>query len=536
MNKPLPNTVAGDGGAWEKMAALFSLRMLPWFAAACALALYASTAAPWLTWANDGADGGDLIAAAMVGGVPHPSGYPTYCLLSRLFALLPMGSIAHRFNLFSAVMAAGAVALFSLCAVQMLDAARDGPEPGEESKIQVIIALGAALAVACAPTLWSQATISEVYALNVFFFAALLYIALRVARGASTSAAAWGACGALLGIGLGNHLTLIFVLPALLILLSPVANRRHILASLIGLLVGLMVYIYLPLAARSDPPINWGNPRTWQGFWWVVSGQVYHGYAFSLPLHYLPSRLGAWLRLVADQYTLLGLALALNGLWSYFEKGPRRWAWATVLTFALLTLYALFYDTADSYVYLIPAHLLVALWIVEGARATLATLVTTRLRRVALLIVTGLLLFIPSWSLVKHLPQLDLSRDQHARLWAEQIEEALPPGALVITGEDAHTFTLHYVRWVENRRPDLLIVDGELLLQPWYVAQLPTPYQTFSHSTPQAQPPGNVALDTFIAANLPVRPVYLTNRRQSLEQRYQVEPRGPLLWAVTGIR
>jgi hypothetical protein len=81
-----------------------------------ALLLYVRTAAPGLTWAHDGADGGDLIAAAMNWGVPHPSGYPTYCLLARLFALLPLGSIARRFNLFSSASAALAVSVLYLCA------------------------------------------------------------------------------------------------------------------------------------------------------------------------------------------------------------------------------------------------------------------------------------------------------------------------------------------------------------------------------------------------------------------------------------
>ena len=46
-----------------------------------ALALYARTLAPGLTWAHHGADGGDLLAAALTHGVPHPSGYPAYQLL-----------------------------------------------------------------------------------------------------------------------------------------------------------------------------------------------------------------------------------------------------------------------------------------------------------------------------------------------------------------------------------------------------------------------------------------------------------------------
>ena len=41
----------------------------------------------------------------------HPTGYPLYALLLKLFTLLPVGEIAYRTNLSSAVLAALAVAL-----------------------------------------------------------------------------------------------------------------------------------------------------------------------------------------------------------------------------------------------------------------------------------------------------------------------------------------------------------------------------------------------------------------------------------------
>ena len=44
-------------------------------------------------------------------GTPHPPGYPLYVLLSHPFVALPIGTIAYRANLFSAVMAAVACAV-----------------------------------------------------------------------------------------------------------------------------------------------------------------------------------------------------------------------------------------------------------------------------------------------------------------------------------------------------------------------------------------------------------------------------------------
>src|SRR5262245_26488949 len=62
---------------------------------------YLSTLAPSITWANSGADSGDLVTAAATLGVAHPTGYPTYLLLAHLFQLLPLGDPAFRTNLLS---------------------------------------------------------------------------------------------------------------------------------------------------------------------------------------------------------------------------------------------------------------------------------------------------------------------------------------------------------------------------------------------------------------------------------------------------
>ena len=56
---------------WALPPALVAVALLP---------IYLTTLAPGLTWANDGADGGDLVTAAATLGVAHPTGYPLYRL------------------------------------------------------------------------------------------------------------------------------------------------------------------------------------------------------------------------------------------------------------------------------------------------------------------------------------------------------------------------------------------------------------------------------------------------------------------------
>ncbi len=148
-----------------------------------ALAVYALTAPAGLTWAHASADGGDLITAAQVLGVPHPSGYPTWTLLAALFSQLPLGTAAWRATLLSMVSGASAAALVAATVPWLTHRGAPAPagltdpvstagesRPRRSSSTVLLLsstpALVAGLALAFAPLLWGQATVAEVYALH----------------------------------------------------------------------------------------------------------------------------------------------------------------------------------------------------------------------------------------------------------------------------------------------------------------------------------------------------------------------------------
>ena len=144
------------------------------------LALYVSTLAPTLSWGwqDVGVDGGELLAAADTFGVPHPPGYPTYVLLLRAFAtVVPVGDLAYRGNLLSAVLMSASVVAVYWAARRISLSVRPGAPPGLAT---TGAALGAAV-YAASPLVWSLAVISEVYALNALFVGVLLVIATLLA-------------------------------------------------------------------------------------------------------------------------------------------------------------------------------------------------------------------------------------------------------------------------------------------------------------------------------------------------------------------
>ena len=171
-----------------------------------AFVIYARTMLPGMAFG----DWGEMQTVPHVLGVAHPTGYPTYIIASWLAQLVPLGSIAFRANLLSAVLVSGALAV----TVSIL--LRLGARP--------LIAVAAALSLGAVRTVWSAATVAEVNPLHLLFVALLLHRALLWEERRSLRDLLIGAL--LLGLALGNHLLTVFVAPCLALFVLWVGRRE----------------------------------------------------------------------------------------------------------------------------------------------------------------------------------------------------------------------------------------------------------------------------------------------------------------------
>lgn len=493
------------------------------------LAVYITTLAPGLTFEHHGTDGGDLIAAARTLGVPHPTGYPTYTLLAWLFSQPEVGTIAYRVNLMSAVCAALTVGL--LCRIVQFIL------PAE--KYTLALSAAAALTLAFSPMFWSQAVISEVYTLLTLFAATFLWLLLRWKNDGSDRLLLLAAL--ILGLGLGNHLTLAFAAPAALVLLWPDRRRwfrlRTLLPAAILFLAGLGIYAYLPLAATRHPPVNWGNPQTWERFLWVVTAKQYQQFAFGLSLEEIPSRLSFWAWQLGNQFGWWGLIIALAGAWWWWQR-DRRFVLFVLTWIVPLVIYAFFYDTGDSYIYLLPALLLLALWWGEGARYLLYLVQRLALRakspkpshrsrpnhgtgsrnRIWVQVTLAIIVLLPFFSLALRWQSTDLSDDWFAHAYIHQTLEGIEPGGLVVVRGDRATFALWYAVYAEKQRPDVALVSGPMLAYYWYRDHIRHLYPHLAVPKPTAS---DVTIDDvvhdLIMHNYARQPIYATDPSEAWE-------------------
>lgn len=446
-----------------------------------ALGLYLMTVAPTLSWGwrDIGVDGGDLLAAAYTMGIPHPSGYPTFMLLLKIFGtLIPVGDFAFRGNILSTLLGAGSSGLLYWF-VYRISSRLDTDLP---SIVRALAASFAALTFATAPLIWSQAVITEVYTLNAVFVGALCVEASYLTRGRPTNRLLIIGTGLTLGLGLGNHLTLLAVAFPLSIwvIVRGELTRSSAWIFVLGLLVGLSVYVYMPIRAASDPLVNWGDAASLSGLYWVVSGQAYQDFVFGVPVDSLAQKLISWLELVFEQLNPLGIFLAFGGV-SALLRSDRWLLGATGFSAAGLLVYSIAYNTFDSQVLTIPAFFVISVYAGLGLCRVIAVAsqwVGERFTRENSMPINRWLpigalmgiafLAVPVVSVMLNYNSQDRSEDRRASEYAQRVLESVPSGAVVLSDTEDRVFSLWYYGFVEQNDTEIIPVSSRLLQFDWY--------------------------------------------------------------------
>lgn len=328
-------------------------RLLPWLAASVALVLYLFTLAPGLV----AGDAGELQTAVASLGVAHPTGYPLYLQTGLLF--LTLGG-AWGLNLFSAL----AMALAAGLAVRL----------GLRLTGSAVAAVFVGVLVIFGRLAWFEALSAEVYALSLALQLVCLNLALEL-RGAVKGDAKpdsrfFPLLALAYGLSLAHHLSALFLLPALLVLVPwrKLEPRAGALAAA-AFLLGLSAYLYLPLRAASSSAVDWGDPRTLGALLEHLRGGDYGTALFSGTATGYLTRLGRLaLQLVLERGWLILVPILLGLIFSFLERP--RWAVALVTWVAVGLLLTAGYAKPDVDAYLLgPAAALALLAGLGLARA-----------------------------------------------------------------------------------------------------------------------------------------------------------------------
>jgi len=461
---------------------------------ALAFFVYHRTLTPSLSYRSP--DGAELATVPYKLGLAHMPGYPLYTFLGKLFTYVPVGDVAHRMNLMSAVGAAGAAALvYGICRV--LNMRRPAAAFG-------------ALLLAFSLTLWSQAVIAEVYAPNAFMLALTLLLLLAWGRRQEgqeggtgetdrASLALFYGFSLAFGLSLGTHLSnAALTIPAALYVL--LANWRVLRQPLtlaggaVLFLLGAAQYVWLPLRAGTlnDPLMMAHRPDTWDGFL-NYTVRAFSNLRFAFPLSALPDRVLLYMKYAGENFRVGGLLLPLIGLWGLLFRRTKPYFLLVgfyVVELAFFTQYAAF----DLDVFFIPAHLVTAIFAAYAVHGFLRIgpplLARARIPVRAGYYGLAAVAFVGVVAQVgRNWDQNDRSRDTSVNDFYRNVFERLPPGATLVGGRGVFGYDMFYFRQTEGLRPDvsLPLMEAPAAAGP---AQIGRATDLFSTVQPQQGGPG----------------------------------------------
>lgn len=449
---------------------------------------YIFTANPDVTYT----DNGELAAASAVLGIAHPTGYPLFTLLSHLWSLIPFGfSKIYSLNLFAAFLTAlSSIALFFV-SLQVLSNAnfKNKQIVGSTQKKkrhleisyrkldlqkqhQIIISFIIALIYGFAQTIWEQANSLEVYSLQLLLINLILLFSMKAYF--YNSQKYYILVAFFLGLGFANHLTTILLLPAILWLYFLDADRKFrfttdkikfLLLLFIPLIIGLSLYLYLPIRSAMLPEVNWGwVHRGFNKFMYHVSGGQYQVWMFS-GSDIIFKNMGKFFTLLPYQFGIFGLIFAFWGIVKLWKSSDLFWF------LILLILANLFYTLNYSIFDIDPYFSLSFIALLIFALIGIAFIIQSNQKLMLIIAILPLFEFFLNFQNCNH------SQDRMVAEYTRNVLNSLDSNAILISAQwDYFVGPFMYEQIVEGKRSDVVIVEKELMRRTWYPLQFELQY------------------------------------------------------------
>src|SRR6266566_4554726 len=546
----------------------------PYVMAGCvslgALILYILTLAPTTQfW-----DTSEYITAAYTLGIPHPPGNPLFTLIAHVWGLIPWAAgYATRINLFAAVTSAVSAGCWFLVGERWLRSIVPAMWPRR------LAALAGAIVSATSFTVWNQSVVNEkVYTLSLLSIALILWLIVRWDDQPAGQAHDHYLLLIiyLLALTATNHMMGVLVGPVVIVLLFPplkdqrpvsdeeralewsqflvvtsvwllllslglesgtpvmiagaifvasliyatlvAGNVSFALTALLVAVVGLSVYVYLPIRAGFHPPINEGEPTNWQALWAVLTRQQYGkpsifdnptqapglgntGHTLALYrdqlgnyVQYFSWQFGHdWSELTQRLLAVLFFVVGGVGALRHWKADKRSALAMTILVFTFtfaLVFYLNFkygfslhgdqpstaHEVRERDYFFICSFALWGIWVGIGLAAImewLSELVRgTQPNETRRWIYGTPLLAIALIPLAGNRLTASRKSETLARDFAYDLLQSVEPYGVLVTAGDNDTFPLWYAQEVEGIRQDVTIVNLSLANTDWYVRQL----------------------------------------------------------------
>ncbi|MEW6615736.1 MAG: DUF2723 domain-containing protein [Thermodesulfobacteriota bacterium] len=529
---------------------------------------YLNTASPGILLP----DSPEFVAASFGLGVAHPPGYSFYLLMGRLFSLIPVGNLAWRMNLMSALFASFTVVIIYLSSKRVLEAVFPEKGLGKQNTkwghiretIYKSSASIVALLFAFSSSFWSYAINTEAYSTNCFLLAATLFSLILYVSSKEKPTTNMTLSfptqkrqrflyltSLLIGLLLAFHtVNLIYVglfIGFVVVKTIYMNGKKEIkiensFLALFFFLLGISVLFYLPIRSMSLPFINIGDSANWWDFFKTVTGKIYTGELslFSIPLREKAYNLLYSLKSIGHQFTLPLAGIGLVGIYLLLKK--------KIMTFLMLLSVALAnilffanYDLGASRNESFPSQLFLPFYIVFSVFLSvgLAGIAKWAISRVNFSTVTKfsslslIIILVIRFPFYENYKVSDSSLDRYFYEFGKRRVETFEPNSVFLcTNSKNSLFFLWYFNVIENRRLDI----DSMLINPFVKTSLEKTLKEPKFGNVSKELKGRIfnntievrsmIMDSLLKNYLPRFPFYINNPEGYIGEEYVRIPEG----------
>jgi hypothetical protein len=248
---------------------------------------------------------------------------------------------------------------------------------------------------------------------------------------------------------------------------------RQLLLFFLPFLAGLSIYLYLPVRYQAHPAFNYAGHYDAQGnfvaldltqpanLWWLVTGKGFQSLMFDYTPAELIKEVGQAAYWLWGNFLGIGLVPGLVGAWVQMRKSPRHFILFGSILVANLAFFTN-YRVIDKAVMFVPAYLVWAVWVGEGFSWLIGWVQGQRRAENRSPAWAWGLVALAVVALAVNWPLVNVRDDTRAR---DRAEAALMQAArdAIILGWWTSAPPMHYLQLVENRRPDVLVINRFLI-------------------------------------------------------------------------
>lgn len=515
--------------------------LIAFIAAIFSFIIYILTAAKDLQFT----DSGELAAVSVTLGIAHPSGYPLFTILGHIWSYLPINiSKIYLLNILAGIYTSLSVLVFYFIVYTILNSIQFIKKTKKQKKKKdstdsitnnvnnylIFSSLIATLIYSFSITVWSQATNFEVYSLQLLLINLVILLVIKAWQSEEQQKQFYLIGSFVLGLSFTNHLTTILIVPAVLFLYFKTQEKfdfsfpklKFLFVALLPLILGLSLYLYLPIRSAMEPDFNWGwVSRSFDKFWYHVTGKQYQVWMFS-DAETMKKNISLFFQMIPSQFGWIGIIPLVLGLFQLIRYHLTYSIFLLLISIAAF-IYVINYSIhdIDSYftMVFIPLHIFAAVGIYW---------LFIKIKQIAYS-----LIIIPIISIFINYESCDLSNNFLVREYTNNLINNLDENALIISAQwDYWCSAFWYMQKVEKIREDIVLVEKELLRRTWYPYQFKKWYPEIYDNSEnefelfmedlelfEAGKPYNPQriqarfinlLNSFIDKNINERPIYIT--------------------------